>query len=342
MSKYVYFFGGNKADGKAAQKNLLGGKGANLAEMVNIGIPVPPGFTLTTEVCTEYFKNGGKFPAELEAQVNEALAKTEQLLGKKYGDPTNPLLFSVRSGARASMPGMMDTVLNLFVNDEIAAGLAKKTGNEKFVWDAYRRFITMYSDIVLEVSKEHFEADLEASRREVATRKGIDVTKHNAEELKTLVPDSELGAEDFRKLVGVFKEIAKKHTGKPFPTDPKDQLWGAIRAVFGSWNNQRAKTYRKMHDIPEEWGTACNVQAMVFGNLSDASATGVAFTRDPSTGENVFYGEWLPNAQGEDVVAGIRTPFNVTKAAAEKGGKPSSSLEEKMPQAYKILEGIYH
>ena len=342
MSKYVYFFGGNKADGKAAQKNLLGGKGANLAEMVNIGIPVPPGFTLTTEVCTEYFKNGGKFPAELEAQVNEALAKTEQLLGKKYGDPTNPLLFSVRSGARASMPGMMDTVLNLGLNDEIAAGLAKKTGNEKFVWDAYRRFITMFSDIVLEVSKEHFEADLEASRREVATRKGIDVTKHNAEELKTLVPDSELGAEDFRKLVGVFKEIAKKHTGKPFPTDPKEQLWGAIRAVFGSWNNQRAKTYRKMHDIPEEWGTACNVQAMVFGNLSDASATGVAFTRDPSTGENVFYGEWLPNAQGEDVVAGIRTPFNVTKAAAEKGGKPSSSLEEKMPQAYKILEGIYH
>jgi len=341
MSKYVYFFGGGKADGKAAQKNLLGGKGANLAEMVNIGIPVPPGFTLTTEVCTDFFKNGGKFPAELSAQVDEALAMTEKLLGKKFGDPTNPLLFSVRSGARASMPGMMDTVLNLGLNDEIAAGLAKKTGNEKFVWDAYRRFITMYSDIVLEVSKEHFEGDLEATRREVAKGKGIDIAKHNAEELKTMVPDSELGAEDFRKLVGVFKEIVKKHTGKPFPTDPKEQLWGAIGAVFGSWNNQRAKTYRKMHDIPEAWGTACNVQSMVFGNLSDASATGVAFTRDPSTGENVFYGEWLPNAQGEDVVAGIRTPFNVTKASAAKSGNPGSSLEEKMSKAYKVLEDIY-
>jgi pyruvate,orthophosphate dikinase len=341
MSKYVYFFGGGKADGKAAQKNLLGGKGANLAEMVNIGIPVPPGFTLTTEVCTEFFKNDRNFPKELAGQVDEALAQTEKLLGKKFGDPSNPLLFSVRSGARASMPGMMDTVLNLGLNDEIAAGLAKKTGNEKFVWDAYRRFITMFSDIVLDVSKEHFEEDLEKTRREVAKGKGIDIAKHNAEELKTMVPDSELGAEDFRKLVGVFKEIVKKHTGKPFPTDPKEQLWGAIGAVFGSWNNQRAKTYRKMHDIPEEWGTACNVQSMVFGNLSDASATGVAFTRDPSTGENVFYGEWLPNAQGEDVVAGIRTPFNVTKAAAAKSGNPGSSLEEKMPQAYKVLEGIY-
>ncbi|MCL2822685.1 MAG: pyruvate, phosphate dikinase [Polyangiaceae bacterium] len=341
MSKYVFFFGGGAADGTAAQKNLLGGKGANLAEMVNIGIPVPPGFTLTTDVCTEYFKNGKVFPAELDAQVNEALAKTEALLGKKFGDPSNPLLFSVRSGARASMPGMMDTVLNLGLNDEIAEGLAAKTGNEKFVWDAYRRFITMFSDIVLEVSKEHFEGDLEATRREVAKGKGIDITKYNAEELKTKVPDSELSAEDFRKLVTVFKGIVLKHTGKPFPTDPREQLWGAIGAVFGSWHNQRAKTYRKMHDIPEAWGTACNVQSMVFGNLSDASATGVAFTRDPSTGENAFYGEWLPNAQGEDVVAGIRTPFNVTTRAAENSGSPGTSLEACMPAAYVTLKGIY-
>ncbi len=342
MSKYVYFFGGGKSDGEAKQKNLLGGKGANLAEMVNIGIPVPPGFTLTTEVCTDFFKNGMKFPEELSGQVDEALAKVEKLQGKKFGDPSNPLLFSVRSGARASMPGMMDTVLNLGLNDEVAAGLVKKTGNEKFVWDAYRRFIAMYSDIVLDISKERFEEDLEATRRDVAKGKGIDVTKHNAEELKTLVPDSDLSAEDFKKLVGVFKKIVEKHSGKPFPTDPKAQLWGAIGAVFGSWNNQRAKTYRKMHDIPEEWGTACNVQSMVFGNLSDSSATGVAFTRDPSTGENVFYGEWLPNAQGEDVVAGIRTPFNVTKASAEASGKPGTSLQEQMAEAYKILEDIYH
>ncbi len=340
MSKYVYFFGGGKADGKAEDKNLLGGKGANLAEMVNIGIPVPPGFTLSTEVCTEFFKEGRKFPAGLEAQVNEALARVEGLLGKKFGDPSNPLLFSVRSGARASMPGMMDTVLNLGLNDEIAAGLAKKTGNDRFVWDAYRRFITMYSDIVLEVKKEHFEEKLEAVRREVAQRKGIDIGKYNKEELKTVLPDSELGAEDFRKLVGVFKGIVQKHVGKPFPTDPRQQLWGAIGAVFGSWNNNRAKAYRKMYDIPESWGTACNVQSMVFGNLGDTSATGVAFTRDPSTGENVFYGEWLPNAQGEDVVAGIRTPFNVTKEAAAKS-HPGTSLEEKMPKAFGVLRDIY-
>ena len=340
MSKYVYFFGGGKADGKASDKNLLGGKGANLAEMVNLGIPVPPGFTLSTEVCTAYFAAGGKFPEGLEAQVDEALARVEKLLGKKFGDPSNPLLFSVRSGARASMPGMMDTVLNLGLNDEIAAGLAKKTGNPRFVWDAYRRFITMYSDIVLGVKKEHFEEDLEAVRREVAKARGIDITKHNKEELKTVLPDSELGAEDFKKLVDVFKGIVQKHTGKPFPTDPKQQLWGAIGAVFGSWNNDRAKAYRKMYDIPESWGTACNVQSMVFGNLGDTSATGVAFTRDPSTGENVFYGEWLPNAQGEDVVAGIRTPFNVTKEAAARSN-PGTSLEEKMPKAFAVLRDIY-
>lgn len=340
MSKYVYFFGGGKADGKAGDKNLLGGKGANLAEMVNIGIPVPPGFTLSTEVCTKYFEGGRKFPAELEGQVNEALANVERLLGKKFGDASNPLLFSVRSGARASMPGMMDTVLNLGLNDEIAAGLAKKTGNERFVWDAYRRFITMYSDIVLEVKKEHFEEDLEAVRREVAQNRGIDIGKYNKEELKTVLPDSELSADDFQKLVGVFKSIAQKHSGRAFPTDPREQLWGAIGAVFRSWNNERAKKYRSMYDIPEAWGTACNVQSMVFGNLGDTSATGVAFTRDPSTGENAFYGEWLPNAQGEDVVAGTRTPFNVTRVAAARTN-PESSLEEKMPAAFSVLKDIY-
>lgn len=341
MTKYVYFFGGGKADGKATDKELLGGKGANLAEMVNLGIPVPPGFTITTEVCTAYFAGGKKWPEGLEQQVTESLAQVEKLTGKKFGDPSNPLLFSVRSGARASMPGMMDTVLNLGLNDEIAEGLAKKTGNAKFVWDAYRRFIAMYSDIVIGLKKENFEHDLETVRREVAKRRGLDITKFNAEELKTEVPDSELSAEEFKQLVTIFKGIVKRETGKDFPTDPKQQLWGAIGAVFNSWHNQRAKTYRKMHDIPESWGTACNVQSMVFGNLGDTSATGVAFTRDPSTGENVFFGEWLPNAQGEDVVAGIRTPFQVTKDAAAKGGRPGTSLEEAMPAAYQTLRDIY-
>ncbi len=342
MSKYVYFFGGGKADGKATEKNLLGGKGANLAEMVNLGIPVPPGFTITTEVCTEYFKHGMKFPEELKSQVDESLGRIEKLLGKKFGDASNPLLFSVRSGARASMPGMMDTILNLGLNDDIAAGLVKKAGNARFAFDAYRRFIAMYCDIVLEIKKENFERELDSVRRELAKKKGIDISKHNSEELKKLVPDSMIDADDLKKLVEVFKGIARKHSGKDFPSDPREQLWGAIGAVFRSWNNQRAKTYRKMHDIPEAWGTACNVQSMVFGNLGDTSATGVAFTRDPSTGENAFYGEWLPNAQGEDVVAGIRTPFDITNAAAVAKGNAGTSLEEKMPEAYKTLVDIYH
>jgi pyruvate, orthophosphate dikinase len=342
MSKYVYFFGGGKADGAASDKNLLGGKGANLAEMVNLGIPVPPGFTITTEVCTAFFQAGAKYPDGLVAQVDEALARIEKLLGKKFGDPHNALLFSVRSGARASMPGMMDTILNLGLNDDIAAGLANKSGNPRFVFDAFRRFIAMYSDIVLEISKEHFDAELDKVRREVAQRKGVDITKFNAEELKKQVPDSVIEAEDLKKLVEIFKGIVRRHTGKDFPSDPKEQIWGAIGAVFRSWHNQRAKTYRKMHDIPESWGTACNVQSMVFGNLGDTSATGVAFTRDPSTGENAFYGEWLPNAQGEDVVAGIRTPFDITKIAAATKGDPGTSLEEKMPDAYKTLADIYH
>jgi pyruvate, orthophosphate dikinase len=341
MSKHVYFFGGGKADGSAGDKNLLGGKGANLAEMVNLGIPVPPGFTITTEVCTSYFAGGNKYPEGLTAQVEEALARVEKLLGKKFGDESNPLLFSVRSGSRASMPGMMDTILNLGLNDKIADGLAKKTNNPRFVYDAFRRFIAMYCDIVLEVKKEHFEHEIDVFRREVAKKKGIDIATHNAEELKKLVPDSMIEADDLKKLVEVFKGICKEHTKKDFPSDPKEQLWGAIGAVFRSWNNNRAKTYRKMNDIPEFWGTACNVQSMVFGNLGDTSATGVAFTRDPSTGENVFYGEWLPNAQGEDVVAGIRTPFDITKAAASAKGNAGTSLEEKMATPYATLRDIY-
>ncbi|MBI5532640.1 MAG: pyruvate, phosphate dikinase [Deltaproteobacteria bacterium] len=341
MSKHVYFFGGGKADGSAGDKNLLGGKGANLAEMVNLGIPVPPGFTITTEVCTAYFAAGNKYPDGLTAQVEDALSRVEKLLSKKFGDANNPLLFSVRSGSRASMPGMMDTILNLGLNDEIAAGLAKKTANPRFVYDAYRRFIAMYCDIVLEVKKEHFEVEIDVVRRQVAKGKGIDISKINAEELKKLVPDSMIEADDLKSLVETFKGICKKHTGKDFPSDPKEQLWGAVGAVFRSWHNARAKTYRKMNDIPESWGTACNVQSMVFGNLGETSATGVAFTRDPSTGENVFYGEWLPNAQGEDVVAGIRTPFDITKAAATAKGNEGTSLEEKMPQSYATLRDIY-
>ncbi len=341
MSKYVYFFGGGKADGKAADKNLLGGKGANLAEMVNLGIPVPPGFTLTTEVCTAYFQAGNQYPKEVTPQVDEAVARIEKLLGKKFGDPSNPLLFSVRSGARASMPGMMDTILNLGLNDQIAEAFAAQTKNPRFVYDAYRRFIAMYSDIVLGIKKEHFEHELDHVRRDVAKNKGLDINKFNSEELKKEVPDSSIEGEDLKKLVEIFKGIVKKNSGKDFPTDPKIQLWGAISAVFGSWHNNRAKAYRKMHDIPESWGTACNVQSMVFGNLGDSSATGVAFTRDPSTGENVFYGEWLPNAQGEDVVAGIRTPFDITKAAALAKGNAGTSLEEKMAASYATLRDIY-
>ncbi len=338
MAKHVYFFGGGKADGKAEDKALLGGKGANLAEMVNLGIPVPPGFTITTEVCTAYFEGNEQFPQGLDKQVEEALSRVEELTSRRFGDPKNPLLTSVRSGSRASMPGMMDTVLNLGLNDAIVRGLAQKASNPRFAWDAYRRFIMMYSDVVLGVKKEHFEHALEETRRQVAAKKGIDVDKHNAEELKTVVPDSDIGAEELEALVPRFLQVAKEQTGKPFPQDPKEQLWGAIRAVFGSWNNQRAKTYRKMHDIPESWGTACNVQAMVFGNLGDTSATGVAFTRDPATGERALYGEWLPNAQGEDVVAGIRTPLPITKARA--GDKPQDSLEARMADAYKVLRQV--
>lgn len=318
MARYVYLFGGGKADGNATQKDLLGGKGAGLAEMSRLGIPVPPGFTITTEVAA-LFTAQGKLPDEVKPQVLDALSKVESLMDAKFGDPSRPLLVSVRSGARASMPGMLDTVLNLGINDEVAAGLVKQTENERFVYDAYRRFITMYADVVLGVPRSKFEEELTTVRRETAKKKGINPDLFNEEELRRRVPDSDIEAAELKALVPRFKAIVTDATKKPFPEDPMEQLLGAIGAVFASWNNHRARVYRKMHGIPESWGTACNVQAMVFGNMGDDSATGVCFTRNPSTGEKQFYGEWLPNAQGEDVVAGIRTPLPLTKEDATDG-----------------------
>ncbi|MFO0696915.1 MAG: pyruvate, phosphate dikinase [Polyangiales bacterium] len=335
MSKYVYSFGQGKTEGDPKRKDLLGGKGAGLAEMTSLGLPVPPGFTLTTEVCTAYHR-GGKHPDGLEGQVKEALGKLEGELGMNFGDPERPLLVSVRSGARASMPGMMDTILNLGLNDETVQGMAKRTDNLRFAYDAYRRFITMYSGVALGVKKEHFDHALDEVRKEVAKERGIVVPRFNAEMLQRAVPDSDIPAEKLERVVAAFKEIVKKETGKEFPQNPEDQLWGAIDAVFSSWNNPRAIFYRKMHDIPDSWGTACNVQAMVFGNLGDTSATGVAFTRNPSTGEKLLYGEWLPNAQGEDVVAGIRTPRPILKSHAAEG----QSLEEGMPECFASLNEI--
>jgi pyruvate,orthophosphate dikinase len=336
MTRHVYLFGGGRADGDATMKALLGGKGAGLMEMTRLGIPVPPGFTITTEVATGFLAQG-KLPGEVRAEVEAAFSQVESTLGRKLGDPARPLLVSVRSGARASMPGMMDTILNLGLNDEVAAGLARETGNERFAYDAYRRLIMMYADVVLHVPRAKFEQLLDKVRGEVAARRRMAFSQWNNEELKRRVPDSEIEASDLKKLVPIFKEVVERETGKPFPTDPVAQLWGAIGAVFESWNNQRAKTYRKMHGIPESWGTACTVQAMVFGNLGDDSATGVAFSRDPSTGDRRFFGEWLPNAQGEDVVAGIRTPLPISRSGAPGAG---ASLEEKMPKLYEELVGI--
>jgi len=334
MTKRVFFFGEGKAEGDSKRRDLLGGKGAGLAEMTGLGLPVPPGLTISTEVCTAYFANPKEpgLPAGVDAEIAEALKKVETSTGMKFGDPENPLLVSVRSGARASMPGMMDTILNLGLNDACAEGLAKKTGDARFAYDAYRRFIAMYSDVALEIHREPFNAALDKLRVKTAQAKGLDVTRINAEELKKKVPDSELSAEDLKALVAEFKALVKKESGKDFPSDPLEQLRGAIRAVFKSWNTHRAIVYRRMHDIPDSWGTACNVQAMVFGNLGDTSATGVAFTRNPSTGEKKLFGEWLPKAQGEDVVAGIRTPFPID-------GSPDS-LEVKMPDAYGALTRI--
>jgi len=320
-AKYVYFFGAGKADGNAQMKELLGGKGANLAEMTSIGLPVPAGLTITTEVCTEYYKNNRNYPAGLAAEVSENIKKIEQLMGKKFGDPKDPLLLSVRSGARASMPGMMDTILNLGLNDVTVQGIIAQSGDERFAYDAYRRFVQMYSDVVMGMDKHDLEHLLEKKKE----ARGVHL-------------DTELTADDWKELVLAFKARIQDVLGVPFPEDPQDQLWGAIGAVFGSWMNQRAITYRKLNNIPAEWGTAVNVQSMVFGNMGDDCATGVAFTRDPSTGENYFYGEYLVNAQGEDVVAGIRTPQPINRAKHKDGDLPS--MEEVLPECYEQLVQI--
>jgi pyruvate,orthophosphate dikinase len=315
--KYVYFFGSGKAEGTAEMKGLLGGKGANLAEMTNIGLPVPPGFTINTEVCTYYYQHNRSYPRTLREEVEKALAKVEKAMKATFGDRRNPLLVSVRSGARASMPGMMDTILNLGLNDETIKGLIAKTGNERFAYDCYRRFVQMYGDVVMGLKPVHkddidpFEAIIE----EMKKQEGVEL-------------DTDLTASDLKELVALFKEAIRKHAGRDFPQDPMDQLWGAIGAVFGSWMNERAIAYRRMYDIPSTWGTAVNVQTMVFGNMGEDSGTGVAFTRDPATGENIFYGEFLMNAQGEDVVAGIRTPL------------PIAELAKRDPKIYKQLDSI--
>ena len=316
MTKWVYTFGNGKAEGDASMRNLLGGKGANLAEMNKVGLPVPPGFTVTTEVCTYYYNNNHTYPADLKEQVKEAVAGVEKIMGKKFADANNPLLFSVRSGARVSMPGMMDTVLNLGLNDETVKALAKASGSERFAYDSYRRFLQMFSDVVLGADLDLYEAALE-----------------NMKKSKGYKSDTDLTAEDLKELVKEYKEIGQK-LGKVVPQDPWDQLWAGIGAVFGSWMVDRAITYRKLNNIPGDWGTAVNVQTMVFGNAGDDCATGVCFSRDPATGENVYYGEYLVNAQGEDVVAGIRTP----QPMASKGD--GTSLEEKWPHLYKELVDV--
>ncbi|NOZ63676.1 MAG: pyruvate, phosphate dikinase [Caldiserica bacterium] len=334
MGKYVYFFGDGYADGDASMKNLLGGKGANLAEMARLGIPVPPGFTITTEVCTYFMKTNGKYPPSLEKEVDEALKRVEKSTGMKFGDPDNPLLFSVRSGARISMPGMMETVLNIGLTSKTTQGLIKKSGDERFVYDAYRRLIMMYSDVVMEKAKG------------IEPEGGIGIREKLEEELskmkkaKGVEYDTELEAEDLKKLCEIFKKRVKEVLKEEFPDDAHRQLWGAISAVFYSWNGKRAVSYRKIEGIPDEWGTAVNVQTMVFGNMGENSATGVAFTRNPATGENVFYGEFLVNAQGEDVVAGIRTPQAINEASKSEASKHLPSLEELMPELYRQLVEI--
>ena len=337
MAKQIYFFGQGQADGDATMKDLLGGKGAGLAEMSRLGIPVPPGFTITTEVCNAFFTGGAKLGAELEEEVRATLGRVGEIVGARFGDPEMPLLVSVRSGARASMPGMMDTILNLGLNPTIVEGLAKKSGNRRFALDAYRRFIMTYASVVLGVDRQLFEPALHHARVKAAPSRGVEATRYNAAELERKVPDSALDEASLEALIAEEKRIVESATGAPFPDDPYAQIWGAIGAVFKSWYNPRAKVYRGMHDIPEAWGTACNVQAMVFGNLGDDSGTGVAFTRDPSTGERRFFGEWLPNAQGEDVVAGVRTPHPVAKGE----GDDDNALESRMSVAYGELVAIY-
>ncbi len=324
MTQYVYRFGGGVSDGGKGDKNLLGGKGANLAEMASIGLPVPPGFTISTDFCAVYYDEGGQFPQGLRDEVATGLAHIEGVTGKVFGDAADPLLVSVRSGARASMPGMMDTVLNLGLNDETVEGLAAKSEDARFAWDSYRRFIQMYADVVLELDHGAFEEALEIAKED-----------------QGFTLDTELSADDLRALVTEYKGLVEKLWGKPFPQDVHDQLWGAVGAVFGSWQSERAKVYRRLNDIPASWGTAVNIQAMVFGNMGDTSATGVAFTRDPSKGDRAYYGEFLINAQGEDVVAGIRTPQYLTKVAREDAGAKAASMEEAMPEVYGQLAGVF-
>ncbi|MBW6523011.1 pyruvate, phosphate dikinase [Sphingomonas sp. RHCKR47] len=322
--QYVYRFGGGTAEGKVDQKNLLGGKGANLAEMASIGLPVPPGFTISTEMCTRYYEEGERFPDSLREEVAAGIEHIEQVTGKRFGDASDPLLVSVRSGARVSMPGMMDTVLNLGLNDQTVEGLATASGDARFAWDSYRRFIQMYADVVLELDHGAFEEALEIAKED-----------------RGYTLDTELSADDLRALVDEYKGLVEQQWGKPFPQDEHDQLWGAVGAVFGSWQSDRAKVYRRLNDIPADWGTAVNVQAMVFGNMGDTSATGVAFTRDPSKGDRAYYGEFLINAQGEDVVAGIRTPQYLTRAAREEAGAKPASMEEALPEVYTELAGVF-
>ena len=333
-TKYVYYFGGKKADGKANMKNLLGGKGANLAEMVNIGLPVPAGFTITTEVCTAYYKNKKKYPKELKGQVLKALEKTEKQMGAVFGDSVNPLLLSVRSGARSSMPGMMETVLNVGLNDITREGLIAKTGNPRFVYDSQRRLIQMYSDVVMEKA-----AGIEPAEGQ-GVRHQLERELHKMKEARGCKLDTDLTADDLKELVAIYKAKVFEVLGKPFPEDAMEQLWGAVGAVFSSWNGRRAISYRRIEGIPDEWGTAVNVQSMVFGNMGDSSATGVAFTRNPATGENYFYGEWLVNAQGEDVVAGIRTPNPINEVGKNEHNMHLDSLEVAMPEVYKKLHKI--
>lgn len=334
QTKYVYYFGGKKAEGKAEMKSLLGGKGANLAEMVNIGLPVPAGFTITTEVCTAYYKNKKKYPKELEKQVKDALAKVEKQMGAKFGDLENPLLLSIRSGARASMPGMMETILNAGLNNQTREALIKKTGNPRFVYDSHRRLIQMYSDVVMEKA-----AGIEPEEGK-GVRQQLEKELHNMKEARGAKADTDLTTEDLKELIEIYKAKVQEVLGKPFPEDPMEQLWGAVSAVFQSWMGKRAISYRKIEGIPDDWGTAVNVQAMVFGNMGDTSATGVAFTRNPATGENYFYGEWLTNAQGEDVVAGIRTPNPINEIGKSEHTEHLESLETAMPKAYKELHVI--
>src|SRR5258708_2898242 len=322
-TRWVYAFGGGRAEGDAWMKTLVGGKGGNLAERSSLGLPVPPGFTITTEACTHYYANSQQYPADLQDQVATALKVVEQQTGKAFGDAANPLLVSVRSGARASMPGMMDTVLNLGLNDETVEGLAKLAGDRRFAFDSYRRFIQMYSNVVLDLDHHMFEEILDEHKER------LDVTV-----------DTGLSAEDWEDVVRDYKAAVQQELGRPFPEDPQAQLWGAVGAVFASWMNDRAKFYRRMHDIPESWGTAVNVQSMVFGNMGETSATGVAFTRNPSTGQNRLYREFLINAQGEDVVAGSRTPQALTRIAREEMGEKSPSMEEALPDVFVEFKAV--